>query len=179
MKFLFSISFFIRTIVILVTFLSFTKVNAQDIPDESAVKEMIGYAYDKTVSDQLTGYYAYHFANNSVNFIETLAERKLSDSEKKEVRAFYFNLIFELFSHEKQVDFVYRTEGEYLNENELKDALKLAKTPEGQRLITLMNRLNFSGVNARMSMLETERIDFDFDQKKFSKALPNIKLKKQ
>lgn len=100
MKFLFSISFFIRTIVILVTFLSFTKVNAQDIPDESAVKEMIGYAYDKTVSDQLTGYYAYHFAkvNSSTkcNAVKKHGRRNKAKPFARSIVQFVHNCIQEI-----------------------------------------------------------------------------------
>ncbi len=170
--------FSIRTVFILVASLSFTKVGAQDISDEAAFKEMMGYAYSKDTSDLLIGHYAHSFANNSVNMIETLAKRKLSENERKEVRMFYFNIAFEAFSHKKQIDFIYRTESEYQDIDEIKDALKLAKTPEGQKLIHVMNRLNFYGVYARAYMQETGStgLDLDYGFKKFTKAFPQIKL---
>lgn len=153
--------------------------HAQNTPeDEALIKEMIGYGYPELVSGALLDRYASAQANGFLSFIEEFADKELSDNEKNNVRLFYFTLIRKEFNYQKQVDFIYRNERDFIDMDSLQKAVKLARTKEGRELIHSMNGFAYPGAQSIYSMLEMEgdTIDFDFKFEKFTKAFPNIKL---
>ena len=155
--------------------------HAQNTPeDEARFKEMIGYAFPESVSDALLNGYAYAMAVNSIPAIEYRADRELTTAEKKDVTAFYFEHSLKELNYEKHVDFIYRQEHAFYDKKELNEALKLARTPEGKKLINVMDRIAYFSVVAKINMIDYEfdTIDFDLNDKKFKQAFPKIKLVK-